>query len=278
MINPLQFHTGESTILTPSQRYIAAEIEVDGMHGHLTEIRSSFKDLNKVIKKWNASVVRDGSLSGDGFEINTAPARGISFENQIQEICNSISANAIITERCGLHIHVDARDLTYEDIKALIALYKSIERGLFLTQPKERRKSEYCLPCGDIYSKESDLDYAVYSKEHSKERIEEMKKNKYATARYFALNLHSWFYRGTVESRLHTGTVNAEEIIAWGSLLAMMLDAAKERYKPVGTTSKQKLLNLTVMNPSVHSYVVSRLAKYGQGQAFPMGQTNRRRR
>jgi hypothetical protein len=50
---------------------------------------------------------------------------------------------------------------------------------------------------------------------------------KYGQARYNALNLHSFFYRQTVEFRHHQGTTNAVKATSWGMLCASILDAAQ---------------------------------------------------
>ena len=53
-----------------------------------------------------------------------------------------------------------------------------------------------------------------------------VKTKKYSEVRYHALNLHSWVYRGTVEFRLHTGSIEPRKIIPWGAFLAALLDYA----------------------------------------------------
>jgi hypothetical protein len=51
-------------------------------------------------------------------------------------------------------------------------------------------------------------------------------RDKYNSARYRGLNLHSFFYRRTVEFRHHHGTVNGEKMMYWGILCAGIVDAA----------------------------------------------------
>lgn len=41
------------------------------------------------------------------------------------------------------------------------------------------------------------------------------KGGRYEYARYFGLNLHSWFYRGTVEWRMKEATGDVEEVVLW---------------------------------------------------------------
>ena len=46
-------------------------------------------------------------------------------------------------------------------------------------------------------------------------------------SRYSSLNIHSHFYRGTLECRLHCGTADGDEIYNWSILLAQIIDTAK---------------------------------------------------
>lgn len=254
----------------PTKRFIAAEIEVDGM----TAIPKA-KAVNEIIKKWSAAVVRDGSLSGTGFEINTAPASGDKFLGQMAELGTTLAAaGGIINDRCGLHVHIDARDFTFKDIQSLIRIYSGLEEALFALVPKARRESRYCMPVGPKYlsaleengsfgttTPEKRLDYVVYGQMDDR-YIEQNKRNKYNEARYGALNLHSWFYRQTIECRLHPGTIDPFEIQAWGVLWAMILDAAKAGYTPEGKTSYQRLVDIASRNKLSLAYVIGKTKKF----------------
>ena len=43
--------------------------------------------------------------------------------------------------------------------------------------------------------------------------------DKYKDARYCGLNIHSRYYHGTIEFRLHSGTINKDKITNWISIL-----------------------------------------------------------
>ena len=213
----------------PSNRFIAVEIEVSSI--------SENTGIDTAVSKWNGGIVKDGSLPDTGFEINTAPASGDTFVSQVTEICKALSnSDAKVTTDCGLHVHVDARDLTYYGIRRLATIYSVIERALFQAVSPSRRESRYCEPCGDRYRNNigkltdfkrngfrADVVESVYGGETD---IKNRKRDKYDSARYAALNLHSWYYRGTVECRMFNGTVNADKIIQWGILWALIVDAA----------------------------------------------------
>lgn len=59
-----------------------------------------------------------------------------------------------------------------------------------------------------------------------RDALMERKRRKYDGTRYNALNVHSYFFRGTIECRMHPGTVDPRNIINWGTLWAGILQYA----------------------------------------------------
>jgi hypothetical protein len=250
----------------PSKRLIAAEIEVsklrDASEGHWVE---------SAVRKWAGAIVEDGSLPDTGFEINTAPASGDRFCAQVEEICAALAeAEAEADRRCGLHVHVDARDFTYWDIRRLILLYAKVEDALFAIVPPSRRTSSYCERCSARYltrladpkDTRSKIVQNIYKGDPD---TRNHRKSKYDHARYAALNLHSWFYRGTVECRLAAGTVSADKIVNWGLLWAGILDTAarlsEAQINALKGDSLEILLSLAP-TPGVLEWVKERHAKF----------------
>ncbi len=231
--NRLEFHTDAKVNrrVNKSERFISAEIEVAG-------IKKKAVEVEKIVRKWKGNIVRDGSLPHTGFEINTSPANGDEYIKQVTQICKTLD-NAVgsVTDACGLHVHLDARDFNFHDISRLIKVYAAIEPALFNMVPASRRASRFALRCADHYEQALSRDAL---KEHKaiKEKVvvgtygeansTTRRKRKYDTARYNALNLHSWFYRGTIEYRLFNGTIDASDIINWGMIWANILDFSLE--------------------------------------------------
>jgi hypothetical protein len=232
------FHPGtiEGRAEHLSRRFVSAEIEVAGT-GRRNNIH-----VARVVNKWRGGIVGDGSLPDGGFEINTAPAAGDAFVNQIEEIGEALRQDgAFATGVCGLHVHIDARDFRYYDMRRLIFLYEKIEDGLYGLAARSRSSNRYCVKCGRTFAsgikagalpkdnKKSILT-AIYQEEPSRQ-TKERKKHKYDGSRYNAMNLHSWQFRGTVECRIHQGSTDPNKIIGWGMMWAHILDyamAAKE--------------------------------------------------
>lgn len=225
-----------------SPRLVSVEIEVAGVN--------SDDGVSRAVGEWGGSIVDDGSLPDDGFEINTTPAGGDIFLRQIRNICAALrNSGAEVDDSCGLHVHADARDFCVYDVRRLVRVYAIVEDALFEACDPDRRHSNYCNPCGqDLLERLDVAQYdsstvrynmlmTIYSdlqiwaskgprRTHNADNIREKKQFKYAESRYRALNLHSWYHRGSIELRTSHGLVDAEEICSWGMLWAAVMDYA----------------------------------------------------
>ncbi len=239
--SPLVFHTAnrQNRKINPSKRHISVEIEVDSIGAN--------NNVTSVVRAWHGSIVEDGSLSDQGFEINMAPASGDTFVDQVVSICRALNVgNATVDWRCGLHVHVDARDFNYYDVRRLVRVYAKLESVLFKMCNPSRRGGRYSQECGQKWLKrmcgtdksykavkkrmiEGLYDITISSGRGSGMLINDNKKYKHHEARYNALNVHSWFHRGTIECRIHEGTLDSTDIIAWGMLWAAIMDYAASR-------------------------------------------------
>ena len=255
-----------------TSRLISAEIEAAGIRGH-------GKPIYELVKKWDGAVVYDGSLPKGGFEVNTAPAGGDIYVQQVKELCNVIrEQGGFIDGHCGLHVHIDARDFDYYDIRRLVMIYAPIEMALFAMVPSERQEARFCHPCGQKYvaaveegrlphSKvKTDVITCTYRTDGS---TQDLRNSKYNQARYNALNLHSWFFRQTIECRMFNGTINPDEIISWGVLWAHILDYTKrttdeEIAKTISSSkSVECLIKICGDDTRIRDFIITRIGMYG---------------
>lgn len=264
----------------PSKRFIAVEIEVAGLKQKLQSKHDAVRD---VVKGYHGSIVHDGSLPATGFEINTSPANGDRFINQVDEIAKALSdGDSYVNINCGLHVHVDARDYDYYALRRLVNYYAKIEPALYAIVAKNRRKNRYCLPCGDKYTSDMVLGGALPKQSvkyniikglygQCNKSINNLKRDKYSPSRYNALNIHSWFYRGTIECRMFEGTVDPYEIKCWGMLWAFILDFAySSSEKDINNLDKTKPIENLILsfekrgNAEVAEFVAKRLVSNGK--------------
>jgi len=244
---PLVFHRGRPARSLPSTRFAAVEIEVQGVASEAHRGAESL--VNLAAKKWSFSVVRDGSLGPYGFEINTAPASGTAFIEQVNDICRVLNANGARVDRsCGLHIHIDGRGLTPVEVLRFTRVSNAIREAITMVLPPSRHGNDnsYCIPypssfegtiamhpLGDtVDSRFTNLAKAVYGcgDEYARHAIKTMSDvqaysvHKYSTNRYWWVNLHSWFHRGTIEVRSHSGTTSPRKMVMWAAFWCGLVD------------------------------------------------------
>ena len=174
---------------------------------------------------------------------------------------------------------MDVRDHNYEDIKKFLLLYAKVEPALIRTQPYARVYAErsHCAPCGEQYIKgitsqmppkaaRTKLIQNVYGSRYAQKAPKKKRgNNREIMARYNALNVHSYWYRGTLECRLHNGTINAEKIKTWGILWAGLVDAAYALSENEIRSLKGDALQVLtgVIPPVTINYVLKRIGLYG---------------
>ncbi len=232
-----------------SKRLIGVEIEVEGTD------KAFANQITNILRKWKCSVVEDGSLRAAGYEINTAPANGKLFEEQILAICSVLKeGKAQIDSRCGLHIHIEAKDLNYYDLRNVVLLHQKLEKKYLKKLVGERFDNGYCKPVSvtQFFDKIVELNTPRNSilktyfgtDDLSRADMNDIASDKYFAERYFAVNLASWFYRRTIEFRLPPGTVDPKRIIGWGKTYQMLVDYAKNNGSYyIKYSSHKKLFN-----------------------------------
>ena len=127
-------------------------------------------------------------------------------------------AGALVHSSCGMHVHVDASKHTPQSLKNALSVMYSKEDILFKAlKVNENRVERWCqkvrepmlekirrMPTGMTMDQ---LKRAWYDGEDGS--LEH-----YNWTRYYALNLHSVFYRGTLEWRCFESTLHAGEVRA----------------------------------------------------------------
>lgn len=111
-------------------------------------------DLSGWRSKWRGGVHYDGSC---GYEAVTAPMAGDHIANCLKDLAKTFEeTEALADERCGIHVHVDARDLKWADMYRLLWVYGKVEPLMYLLAGQHRARldhdrTSYCKPVGREY-------------------------------------------------------------------------------------------------------------------------------
>lgn len=245
--------------------------------------------INNWLKEWECGIHTDssaGRTSGCyGYEAVTRPLAGDHIEKCLLELSSAFKqAKARVNERCGIHVHVDARDFLWPDMLRLLRVYAHIEPVLFAIAGQNRQKNHYCYRTGTHFEKAlqsldrkasviklalvDGQDGIADCSDDSARRRMIGKLDKKESGRYRSLNICPWLARyrrskmrpsnkltgvlardATVEFRLHRHSLNGERVVGWTQLCVAIVDwvsnaTDKEADAIVGMTSLRALATI----------------------------------
>ena len=209
-------------------------------------------------------------------ELNS-PVLEYAEMGKLQEVVRALRhAGAVVNPSCGLHVHIDASKHTPRSLRNLLSIMYSKEDLILKalgTQP--RRVQQYChLSRENVMKVIRNMPPSLSMEQLRRAWYEgrDGAHDHYNWSRYYALNLHSVFYHGTVEwrcfeSTLHAGEVRADITLALAmSAQAINLEKTVARKTPVGDnpafTFRTFLLRLGLIGPeykNVRMHLLKRL-------------------
>lgn len=152
---------------------------------------------------------------------------------KVQECIRALRrAGAKVDDSCGLHIHIDGANHDAKSIKNLVFTFRAKEDLIFRAVAPTRSTNYYCKPIDDTLIDnmkkikkvdDTSVKSTWYGTYYDSSRSEY---THYHGSRYHALNLHSFWYRGTVEFRLFASTLHVGEVRAYINLCLAMSAAA----------------------------------------------------
>jgi hypothetical protein len=184
---------------------------------------------------------------------NCSPACGLHVHVNCKGLPLLDKQGKLLLDQSGNPVF-DAKDaFTHYDLRRVVDLYAKVEKAMFALCHPLRVTSRYAVPCGTYYSTK-DISPKMFRQnmvaklyrngkaipdgvkiklKKNEGRIQgndlkNKKQAKYQEVRYKALNLHSYFMRGTIEFRHHEGTVDYDTITNWALICATVVDRASK--------------------------------------------------
>lgn len=164
----------------------------------------------------------------------------LSYEEmkKLQEVVRCLrKRGARVNSSCGMHVHVDASNHTPRSLKNALTIMYSKEDILFKAlQTNPARVSHWCqrvredvlrdirkLPSGNMPMEE-------FRRRWYQDRRQGEDHSHYDITRYYALNLHAVFDKGTVEWRCFNSTLHAGKVRSYITLaLAISAQAINQK-------------------------------------------------
>lgn len=179
--------------------------------------------------------VEDHSIiGGRGIEFQSPHLQGEDGVRQVGEALKILAAfGAEVNGSCGFHVHHHAGDLGARELMTLLRLVATWEPRIYGAIPgNEKRMKKTCKPLssGLVQKLQNggaiSLDYlekAWYGNSDASNR-----EVRYHESRYHGLNLHSYWFRKTVEFRYMKGTLKGEVAKQWILFTHALVEGAKK--------------------------------------------------
>lgn len=154
-------------------------------------------------------IVEDGSVD-DGWEVVSPILSGVEGIAEVARVLNILRdlAGCWIDESCGLHVHVNANDLSSASIANAVLRYERHSAKIDAIVPPRRRENRFCL---DV-THEAQMIRRRLGKISS---IAPYYLAALADSRYRKLNIAAFCKHGTLEFRLHDGTLKVADVTNW---------------------------------------------------------------
>jgi Putative amidoligase enzyme len=187
-------------------------------------------------RKW--TMMSDASLSTgrNGSAEIVTPILTYADVEMLQTVIRAAreDAKAKVDHSCGVHVHVDAASLSTPELERLAKLvYQQEDLLVTALGVKTERLTRWCKKVDENFIAKlkaerprdqqtlaslwygTNVDHANHRGAH------------YHQSRYHGLNMHSVFYRGTIEFRYFEGTLHAGEIKSYVQLCLALVARAK---------------------------------------------------
>ena len=182
--------------------------------------------------------------SDGGFELVSRILSGTEGLDEIRTVCKLLNraGDYGVKSDCGLHVHIYAGDMTLKQLKQVVLLWIKHEIQIGHLVDSDRLDNHYCTPLVRYLNYDcNDYDARVLSMVARIKRastIAELVNDISRYSRYYSLNLNAYKQYKTIEFRMHEGTINSNEIVAWITFLQKLVDRACEMHHVTVTPIK----------------------------------------
>jgi hypothetical protein len=188
------------------------------------------------------TVKYDGSLHDNGCEyLFSRPLFGVDAVEAFINLCEYAERNKFKTSiRTGLHVHVDVRDMTRQQLAVHNVLYALFERAVYRLAGNNREENVFCLPWYKADAMSGHVNNINSEHNDIRQASEALGDEKYG-----GLNLDCLARFGSVEWRHALATTDAKWVLMWVNVCLAFKRAAQK----LNATPLEIIHNLSGVGP-----------------------------
>jgi len=166
----------------------------------------------------------DGSVRGGvNYESKEYVSPAFETEAGLDEVANVckiiIDHGGVTNTTTGTHVHLDASDLSPQEIAKIVYLYGKLEYKLNQLLPEDRRSNYYCKSVKRFCKYVSLSGFEYFNSIEKLVRV--------LGTRYIKVNVEAYLRHGTIEFRQLNGTLDGELVKYWVMLMTRIVNYVK---------------------------------------------------
>ena len=218
----IEFHTAiRGAVAAAVEAAVGYHIHLVGYHGRTCTVCG--EDASGYMK-WKletdasatAGMHNTGShATNQGGELVSPVLKGAAGLRELEKVMAALrSVGAKVDRKHGMHVHLGVADITGYARAQLFRNYKEAQKTLFHLVAKSRQHNHYCNPVAS-YRLDQWAGEAEYGRHSNGSHTD-------------AMNIDNISRIGTIEMRMHQGTLSGKKATEWVKLLVAFFDASKE--------------------------------------------------
>ena len=209
--------------MTTSRKF-GVEIEYHGVSRYDLKFALEREGIACEVERYNHTtrshwkVTTDISVRGSEHtgELVSPILKGEDGMAQLEKVCEVMNRlGCQVNRSCGLHVHIDSRDLEAQQIKSVAKRYQKYQSSINTLMPRSRHNGMYCQTIQDQY-------IARMERATSKHGVA------MAWGKFHVVNLNNVSGRGSIEFRQHSGTTDFRKISGWINFLQQFVQKSIE--------------------------------------------------
>lgn len=195
---------------------------------NLFGIEVELENANGLVGGRYWTVKEDNSLRNGGRElVLRVPVAGYDLRAALNEFGMLVSDEPVSTGmRTSMHVHMDVRDMTIQQIAQLIVLYAAVESVIYSANGSKQRYTN--IYCPGITSNDQASKLAKFVRSAKNNDRMGVYEAVVRSEKYSGLNIKAIERFGSVEFRMHKGTADKEELSEFIKLLTILKKKAME--------------------------------------------------
>jgi len=218
----IEFHTAiRGDVVTALEAVLGYHIHMTGYHGNTcVTCQQTVSGYTKWKLETDSSATSGMHNAGayphnQGGELVSPVLKGAAGLREIEKVMAALrSVGAKVDRRHGMHVHLGVADITGDNRARLFRNYKKAQKTLFRLVAKSRQNNTYCRKMLD-----ADLEHWAACTETN---------YPIRGSHTDSMNVTNIGRIGTIEMRMHQGTLSGKKATEWVKLLVAFFDASRD--------------------------------------------------